>query len=673
MNRRISHLYNTLVEFGRAAPLEVLADKWNVTLRTMRNDFHELNRYLLSVGNNQIQIEMDSSLSLLHKEGDTERFRDAISFYEYSLHPEERLLVLLIMLLLHNDYLPVNRIAQALSFSRSTLVGDCAVIKRKLAERGIILQASHARGIRLDGSDELSIRVLIADIARTDAFLLQLAVKEMIRNPIDDRFNELNYADIEDIVRTAEKSSGFFLSASSRSTVATYLLLVLVRSNLGHEVVAFNQEERQPSELAAKILEGLSRRYHVFFTVIEASILSNLLTEMQYIRLGNTPSSWKAVELQFVSRYFLSKLSSDISYDLNTDYKLFLGIAVYVKHITAGYKDQETDESESAGQERITSPYPELDEALERNFSIFNTRCGITLSLKERLEMKTMVYAAVLRIENAARELSYLIVCDRGEGISTYLMEQIIYKLNIREIQMIISPMLQDYLQDNQPDLIITTEALPALGIPMIVITSALSDKDIDLINIGTRRIKDKRYHDRIQAAKTDQLAIARNVLLQQQPYSGRKYSSDAESFQSFLESVYSIPSILHKDRISLDVEAETWREAVRKAAEILLIMNEITENELDDAIAYIEKRPEFVFVEDNLVMIPVIRHAQVQRKNAGMSFVRLRDSVLMPLAHEQKQVRNIGVIAIDRDNQHLKAVYYLSNRMREWAFYTAH
>lgn len=236
MNSRMINIYNSILLEDKPSNAVELAKKYKVSVRTVKKDIDELNKQLSKAGNAPIFWEHGDSLSCSYEPGDWERLERSLCFYEYALEDEERLYVLLLILMLNTRYVALNEIAAFMQFSRNTILNDFGQLTQRLKRQGIHTQSQRSRGVKLRKADEYCLRVFMMGYFKQHMFLLRMSWQRLMQSELVNPQIPVLLPDeacLLDLIKNAEKKSGFFLTDSSREELTQFLLLNTARSILG--------------------------------------------------------------------------------------------------------------------------------------------------------------------------------------------------------------------------------------------------------------------------------------------------------------------------------------------------------------------------------------------------------------------------------------------------------
>ncbi|MGL5662562.1 MAG: PTS sugar transporter subunit IIA, partial [Cetobacterium sp.] len=250
------------------------------------------------------------------------------------------------------------------------------------------------------------------------------------------------------------------------------------------------------------------------------------------------------------------------------------------------------------------------------------------------------------KLEN--RKNNILVVCSSGYGTSKLLSQQINENFSVNIVEVIPFYRLKDYSLDNV-DLIVGTINMDEVELkkPCITINTILSKEDVVLLeNIGLSKRKNRVFlSDLLETFKRSGVIKNENILIKDLSLLMNEIlindiHEDEPKLSDMLEDVI------------LDVECESWEEAIRMSGEIMI------KNEICD-ITYIENIIERV-KEFGSYMVMSNKVALPHSKNNGnvfkskMVLMNFRRDILFP---EETPVKTMLTFTSQDENTHLDAL----------------
>lgn len=671
MNRRQVDIYKNLFYADHTQYRDSLSLDYDVSIRTIQNDIKELNSKLLSIGCAPITVGRDNSLSISSKKCDILHLYASISLLDYAFETRERHCILIIILLLNNSYATLNSISDFLGYSKTTLTNDFTELKELLGKKNISIQSKKFRGIYIEKSDEISVRRLIINLVLEHTWLIEFIIKKLINTKLIDqrlKFMLEDYQFFSEIINKVEKNSGFFLTKDSKQKVILCTKLSMSRMMLGHLVMDQNSNPENdyiaPNNLpmTRAISEEIRKHSNKFLLDDNYEWLDKLLLQMEYIELAQLPINYQIFKLHLSIKVFLHELSNDLNCDLRSDFLLYQGISDYLHQSLDTDFGKIVDRSHNAiVTELDNNQLKSIVSSVSENAEIIELLSGVRLKETQISELTYFVQASILRTENNINNLTYVLISDNGKGVISYIHEQLKDWLNTSRIDKIISPLLDEYLENNNPNLIITTEVIMERDIPMVHISQKLTNQDKELIDGTIRMIKSnisnkksKRYRDSKSFNK------AKQIILSQQPYGkGKKQSK-------FIDDTSPFSYLLPKRNIISDAEVKDWREAVTKTSNILLEDGVTSIGSVKDIISKLENDSDYILINNSLAIIPLFNTKEHFQNKFSMSLMELKDRVDFIGDNCHARVKYVSCVTIEKKRLYLKGIHFLANMLEK-------
>ena len=169
MNQRISTIIHILNNPKQPVSIGELAEQFQVSQRTIRNDLKEIGSMLQDNGLPELSIQSGGQIvppedfdQLLHTllPGD---------FYTYKLSREERVWAAAAMLVSASTFVTLGEIAENLFVSRATIINDLDLIRDFIARDGLELVSKANKGLLVEGTEHTKrsflMRILRGDLA----------------------------------------------------------------------------------------------------------------------------------------------------------------------------------------------------------------------------------------------------------------------------------------------------------------------------------------------------------------------------------------------------------------------------------------------------------------------------------------------------------------------------
>lgn len=210
---------------GSCVPVSELADRFDVSVRTVRAHIHEANELLANIalirfsrsGNGyRLEIEDDAALNGWLDRG------SALAVSTAASASDERVSYLLNDLLSRTDWVTVSDLASVLYVSPQSISADLKRVEAALAPFNLTLEKRPHRGVRIDGS-EMSRRLCLASVV-SGSLSGSYQVAGAAESDLLASTSQVASC-IEDVIREAS----FSLSSMAFQNLAVHIVVALAR------------------------------------------------------------------------------------------------------------------------------------------------------------------------------------------------------------------------------------------------------------------------------------------------------------------------------------------------------------------------------------------------------------------------------------------------------------
>jgi len=253
-----------------------LANLFDVTTRTIRNDIKEINENYLDkaiiTGNTRKGYKLVGDLSNLHQNED-----------DY----EERAFHIIKALLSQTDFITYEDLAKNLYFSTQTIRKDVQKLLQTIQaeKQNIEIEAIIFQGIRLKGS-EVEKRILLKKLVTADC-LKRMSLDEALSYYFGDWFNESAITFIYTCIEEEVARYHLLLSSQELFSICVNVLISLKRVELGQPIIEQDMRLDHTSfeelRIARSILNRLTHEINSPFDEYEYQYLGYLLIALQIL------------------------------------------------------------------------------------------------------------------------------------------------------------------------------------------------------------------------------------------------------------------------------------------------------------------------------------------------------------------------------------------------------
>ncbi|MDQ0658955.1 MULTISPECIES: PRD domain-containing protein [unclassified Paenibacillus] len=257
-----------------------LANLFDVTTRTIRNDIKEMNENYLDkamiIGNTRKGYKLVGDLSSLYKNEDDD---------------EERAFHIIKALLSQTDFITYEDLARTLYFSTQTIRKDVQKLVQTIQaeKQNIEIEAIIFQGIRLKGS-EVEKRILLKKLVTTDC-LKHMPIDEALQYYFGDWFNESSIHFIYACIEEEVAKYNLLLSFQELFSICVNVLISLKRVSLAQKIteqdMRLDHTSFEELKIAQSILIRLAQEMDIPFDEYEYQYLGYLLIALQILPKKN--------------------------------------------------------------------------------------------------------------------------------------------------------------------------------------------------------------------------------------------------------------------------------------------------------------------------------------------------------------------------------------------------
>ncbi|MGI6117303.1 MAG: BglG family transcription antiterminator [Bilifractor sp.] len=664
MNKRTIAIVRRLNREGIPGSLSTLAEEFQVSERTIRNDIHSINAVLGENGYHPLTL---GSHGVIEKNAD---FALAVSlfteedFYNYKLSKDERKKVASAVIVNASGFVTLAELAELLFVSRATVIGDLEDIKKYITIHGMTVDSHSNKGLRALGKESVKRRFLLHVIMPDLGTMKENMLSRYISIQAGDRVV------IQKIVQEQEHTYKSHLTDTSFQRLVMYLGIMVNRNMQGEYMEPQDDEEFHHYRMAQDILKYVSQYCHIKTTEDEVRHLSKLLSSCRYMKADDYEGD--VVRTQMFTRLFIERISDSLGINLNQDYDFFENLSNHLYSVFSSapvtYVENEAVNEVLEENEEVMSSVQELHDMLE-NYA------GREITSDELKYIGVHICAALERQKQKEISFHVILACHAGVGTSQLLLARLKEHFNFQIVD-IISAHEAEKLQEGAADFIISTVDLKNCRLDYVVVSPMLNDEDYIRIGSKIDALRTSRnLPSRITAEESSPKALMEKIspiLYESVPDQARELEKKLRRVVSrFFSEPYEetdlfAPALHHMlpaSHIQLDVECSDWRDAVRKSAENLVTRGYIEDRYIDAMITNIEENGPYVVLSEGFA----VPHEGVEKGSikAGMNLIRLKNPVEFG-NEEMDPVWFVCTLSAVDHKTHLKAFFHLVNLLRQ-------
>ena len=561
-SKKIDFVYELCKFPNRKRSFGELSNIFDVSTRTIRNRCSELEYIANSCGLGKILEYTTGGVSFI---GSSDSINAIIEKMQYDVYlsAEERIVIIILMLLTADSFVSIQDISNSLFISKSTILNDMTKVRTYFEQYQIEI-ASTSKGYSLNNDEQKRQDVICATcfpyISEIDEINPQKELSSTIINSV------LQIDDIIDIVAISvnEVETMFGLSVSDTFYKQTVYTLAVLCSRLikKKRITSLNYSDitiakTSVEEIARILLRKCSEKLEFEYGELEILYLAYKLHLCHFDLLQNFEHS---SDLHFYTEVlrFLSSLDKEIGTDFLNDHGFSMMLTRHIWSICNGSLNSYDFNNMS-----LLENYSYYYQIIKKNMHIIEQCINRKCTDNEVLSILLYVVSEIDRKEIKRNKPRIIVLCHVGIGTGHYLANRLSETFNIEILEVSSVHKLPVILKKGEFDLIISTVPLTDKSINHVTVSPSLDDNDI--------------------------LAVQKAIVITQRKIATGQLSSNNEilGIRKYLENIYA----------ATDVVCDNWEEALI-AASLPLMHNKCIEFSYIDAVVQSMKinGPYFVF-----------------------------------------------------------------------------
>lgn len=620
LNDRRQRLLRLLLAANGPLPATEIGRLLGYPARSVRYDLEALSDWVAAHG-----AQLISTAGVGYRlEGETGRLREYLDHLvataappgEYIPSPRERVRRLLLMLLSDDAPRRLADLADSLGVGKSTVHADLAAAESWASRRGLSLVRGHA-GICLQGN-EAHWRQAIADLVGELADEAQLALlledhpdSEPLQALLRPLLPHVSWGPLGDLLRECGVPE-----------LSIHVAVMVSRLYAGHTLSFspghISRAAASPcGQQARDICQALEARFSIRIPHTEVAALALQLEATRAVAAVPDKGIASAADLELAEQMAIL-VESRLGVALRQDREFLMGLALHLGPIALRLRRGEVVENPLL--DEVRAKYPAACLAAQDVGRALSAIWHLTVPEPEIGYLAIHIAAALEREKLRRRPPPRaLIVCSSGVGTSALLLTRL--RSLVPEIQpsrVVSAFRMREALAEDPHDLVIATCQVPPCGLPVVRVSPLLGEDDV---------------------------ARVRRTVATLQSDAGR-------GRQPVLK------DLLTAETVALDVEAQTWEEAVRAGGALLVNAGLVEPRYVDAMVRAAREFGPYIVLGPGFALPHARPEDGVLR--LGMSLIRLRHPVAF--GHPENDPVSLVVClgAIDHET-HLKALMQLS------------
>ena len=510
LNKRCIEIIEYLRENNYSFSLKEIAEKFNISERSIRYDIENINYYLSKFNLNEIEKLSKGIYVLKEDDNKIQELLKSMAQRFYIFTSDERKEYIEEKFLFF-DMNKLIDLADTLDISMSTIKIDLKEVKIFFIENGLNLNFYSKQGIVLEGNEEkirmLQLRFLNKYLMIDSENELRLKnknsktyLKDIIFADFKLIFEDINLKNIYKFVKRIEKKLDITISDEAFSILRLYIALMLNRIKNNKKIVGrkINKKflmETKEFEIISRELEFLEEYTKIKIEEDEILLLTELfLGAHSYNFNSSFFENW--IELEILINKLIRDISDVLQINLTQDKALIDGLLNHLK--PAYYRIRNDIKFDNKISDEIQVLYGELYEKVKKVSKKYLERyIGKDIPEEEIAFLTIHFKTAIDRKVNSQRKTkNIIIVCGLGYGSSKLLAQKLLERYDVNIIATLPYHKFLEIEDYDEIDFIITTleiEEKLDYSFPIIKVHPILTKEDkILLESYGLSEIQRK-------------------------------------------------------------------------------------------------------------------------------------------------------------------------------------
>lgn len=465
--------------------LSSMADYLEVSIKTLKNQLKRLSEIMEKYG---VTMQFLSGNRVM-VEG-REKFADimSVSIPRFEMEFEKRFLLLLV---LHDDFLIIQDIADQLLVSKSYAEKQMAAIFKKYPDE---IWSQRHYGIRYAGTQdkrrEMFVSILFPYIFGED-YAQALRQFHQLHFPILDYFTEEQIDRANEALARLRTMKWFQFTDESLQQLFLYILFLARHKEGGSEekpgYVQENEGEKPDFDGLYDWLFAMCHQLNLPETEEEIHALYVLVLSLRKQKMANQEQIIE--KMRYPIGEILREIREKLSVDFRNDEELIQGLSTHL-YTTALRGDRLNVESDYYMIKSMKRQYPFGFEMAAITANFMADMYDLTMRDDELIYLAIHFQAAIERLKDEGEKIRIIIVCHFGSAAGRIIQAKIERRITDVEIVGVYS--LQEFSQMASPecDCIVTTERILQTEFPVIYVSIALPERELGKIAECIREIQ---------------------------------------------------------------------------------------------------------------------------------------------------------------------------------------
>lgn len=469
----------TILNENPGISVKTIAQKLHLTVSTVKKELNEMEELFKEY---HVNIDINTKYQLI-KRGEANVAAlvcDAEKMIEFSIHYQ-----ILMFLCLHKDYKVMQDIADVLYVSKSLVEKQTT---QMLKEYGVKLESIRHNGIRFQASEaerrEYFVTMLSPYLSG-NSYLEDMQKFHNQHFPILHYFEEETVVKMEEILDFIQKVAPFSLTDESRNLLFAYSLIqqYSIENELGTIESTFSEIMKDNPEKIQfdGVVNLINEHYELGLSTDEKNYLAYILMTLRKQKVLN--NEMIISKMSDIIAEIYEKIERDLFIDLSGDKELTEGLSLHIYSTIHRRSFTENDFVDYQIRE-MRKKYPLGYEMATIAAGVINEYYDFKISENEMTYQAFHFQAAIERRKEKEEKLKTIVVCQYGSAAANLISAKIMRKFSLIQVTATMSrhEFLSKLNELKNIDLVLSTDKLDAGSIPVVRVSPALNQNQIDLI-----------------------------------------------------------------------------------------------------------------------------------------------------------------------------------------------
>lgn len=565
---------------------------------------------------------------------------------EFIYTQDNRISLILLLLLLDPQQVKLNKLSSELQVSRSTLKKDLDLLETQLLKKHINIQ--YNQYFKLIGNE---INITNLTIEEFEKYVDLVAGNKVLINAFEEKILEIinksfNFISLRDVVKWIDELLDSMQCLLTDQLYKWYvanvlILLFYIINNKTHplEKTNINPVELTIFDASINELENIIQKK---LTLKEQKILVQLLNYTN--KYGKYEQSMDIIQVETITKQFILLMSEKIALPFEKDKILFEGLMNHMSALITRLKQG------IKLNDNITSILSNSD------IKVFEIVLSVTkeIELLDQINNDTEItYLAIHFIASMKRikdnEYKHiLLVCGFGYGTSTMLKETLMNEFQVTIVDIIPTYRINSYQKWSDIDYVVSTSPVKLpVDIELICVNPILTQQDfINMRNKGIPRKTTLAHYysinQHLDFLTDDQRLRVLDVIQ-------KELGNQLE--KKTIKKINKLSDLLTYENIKMVDQKMSWQESVYASTDILLQKDLINKNYVDEIFAGIEDLGFYSVTDESFALLHGESNEAIKQSTMSLLINK------QPIKFKNKTIKLVFVLASKDKKEHIPAI----------------